>query len=65
MRYNEQVTMAVNSVAVISEQGMATMEEVSATVEEQSSSAEEVAALAGNLFGVAETMKKAVATFKV
>lgn len=40
------------------------MEEVSATVEE-STSAEEVAALAGNLLGVAETMEKAVATFKV
>jgi methyl-accepting chemotaxis protein len=64
-QHNERVTTAVNSVAVISEQGMATMEEVSATVEEQSASAEEVAALAGNLFGIAETMKKAVATFKV
>jgi hypothetical protein len=42
-----------------------TMEEVSATVEEQSASAEEVAAQAGNLFGIVETMKKAVATFKV
>jgi methyl-accepting chemotaxis protein len=64
-QHNEQVFGAVNSVTVISEQGMATMEEVSATVEEQSASAEEVAALAGNLSDIAETMKKAVATFKV
>ncbi|MGD9156007.1 MAG: methyl-accepting chemotaxis protein [Bacillota bacterium] len=64
-RHNDQVTNAVNSVTVISEQGMATMEEVSATAEEQSASAEEVAAQARNLSDVAETMKKAVAMFKV
>jgi methyl-accepting chemotaxis protein len=63
--HNERVITAITSVAQISQEGLATTEEISATVEEQNAGAEEVAALASNLLGIAETMKTSVATFKI
>jgi methyl-accepting chemotaxis protein len=63
--HNTQVINAITSVAAISQEGMATTEEISANVEEQSSSAEEVAALAGNLSTIAEELKTSVSAFRI
>lgn len=62
---NEQVINAVASVAAISQESMASTEEISATVQGQSAGAEEVAALADNLTSIADSLKESVATFKI
>jgi methyl-accepting chemotaxis protein len=64
-RHNEDVINAITSVAAISQEGLATTEEISATVEEQSAGAEQVAALAGNLSNIAAAMDTSVAAFKI
>jgi methyl-accepting chemotaxis protein len=62
---NEQVISVITNITVLSEESTASTEEVSATAEEQSASVEEATALAENLVGIAGTLKKTVAAFKI
>jgi methyl-accepting chemotaxis protein len=62
---NEEVINAISTIAAISEQRLASTQEVSASTEEQSASMEEVTALADNLARIAEHLKQAVAVFEI
>jgi len=62
---NELVLTAINTIAAISEESMASTEEVSATAEEQSAMVEQVTALAENLAAIADTLKQSVAAFVI
>lgn len=62
---NDKVTEAISSIATISEQNMASTQEVSAVTQEQSASMEQVTALAENLRQIAGSLKKAVSVFKI
>lgn len=60
---NEKATDAISAISVISEQNLASTEEVSAVTEEQSAAMEQVTALADHLRHIASDLKKSVETF--
>lgn len=60
---NDYVFGAINTIAAISEESMASTEEVSATTEEQSALVQQVAALSENLAEIANELKQAVTVF--
>ncbi|NLY73948.1 MAG: HAMP domain-containing protein [Firmicutes bacterium] len=62
---NENVITAITGIATISEQSMASTQEVSATAEEQSAAAQQVSSLAGNLASIADKLKESVAVFEI
>lgn len=62
---NESVINMVSGIATISEQSMASTQEVSATAEEQSASAQQVSSLAENLTAIANMLKESVAVFEI
>lgn len=62
---NEGMINAVSSIATISEESLASTEQVSATAQEQSATTEEVTALAENLTSVADKLKEAVTVFEL
>lgn len=62
---NEKVTEAISAIATISDQNMASAQEVSAISEEQNASVEQVTALADNLRQIASSLKQAVGVFKI
>ncbi len=62
---NENVINAITGIATISEQSMASTQEVSATAEEQSAAAQQVSSLAGNLASIADKLKESVAVFEI
>lgn len=62
---NDKVTEAVSTIATISEQNMASTQEVSAVSEEQNAAVEQVKALADNLRHIASSLKQAVGVFKI
>jgi methyl-accepting chemotaxis protein len=62
---NEKATDAVSAIAAISEQNLASTQEVSAAAEEQSASMEQVTALADKLTQIAGSLKQAVEMFEL
>lgn len=60
---NDYVFGAINTIAAISEESMASTEEVSATAEEQSALVQQVAALSENLTKIANELKQSVTVF--
>lgn len=62
---NEYVFGAMNTIAAISEEGMASTEEVSATAEEQSALVQQVGALSENLAEIAAELKQSVTVFVI
>lgn len=62
---NENVIGAITTIASISEERMASTQEISASTEEQCSSMEEVTALAENLARIADKLKQSVAVFEI
>lgn len=60
---NDYVFGAINTIAAISEESMASTEEVSATAEEQSALVQQVAALSENLAKIADELKQSVNVF--
>lgn len=62
---NDEAINAISMIAAISQENMASTEEVSATTEEQSASVEEVTALAENLSEIANGLRETVGIFKV
>jgi methyl-accepting chemotaxis protein len=62
---NEGMITAVSTIATISEESLASTEQVSATAQQQSATTEEVTALAENLTSVADKLKEAVTAFEV
>lgn len=62
---NESVINMVSGIATISEQSMASTQEVSATAEEQSAAAQQVSSLSDNLSGIANMLKESVTVFGI
>ena len=62
---NESVINMVSGIATISEQSMASTQEVSATAEEQSAAAQQVSNLSENLTGIANMLRESVAVFGI
>ncbi len=62
---NDKATEAITAISAISEQNLASTEEVSAFAEEQSAAIEEVSAMAHNLAGIAGSLKQAVEKFQL
>ena len=62
---NENVINAITAIAAISEESMASTQEVSATAEEQSASVEQVTALAENLAQIADNLKDSISVFEI
>ena len=62
---NQVVTGSITAIAAISEENMASTQEVSAIIQEQSASYQEVDTLATGLAQIAESLKQSVAAFKL
>lgn len=62
---NENVIVAISTIATIAEGTLASTQEVSATAEEQNASVQQVTALAENLTEIAKHLKQAIAQFAV
>lgn len=62
---NDSMIKAISMIAAISEESMASTQEVSAIAEEQSASVEEVAALAENLTQIAQNLRYSMSTFNL
>jgi Methyl-accepting chemotaxis protein len=62
---NNNVTGAITTIAAISEESMASTQEVSATAEEQSASVQQLSALAEGLTQIAGSLKQSVAVFNL
>ena len=62
---NENAINAITAIAAISEESMASTQEVSATAEEQSASVEQVTALAENLAQIANSLKDSISVFQI
>ncbi|GAP09455.1 methyl-accepting chemotaxis protein [Bellilinea caldifistulae] len=62
---SNEVSLAVETIASVSEENSAAVEEVSASVEEMSAQVEEVAAAAGSLQDMANTFNSLVARFRI
>lgn len=60
---NEKATDAISAISAISQQNLASTEEVSAVTEEQSAAMEQVTTLADNLRQIAGSLKKAMEMF--
>lgn len=60
---NENVINAISNIATISQESMASTEEVSATTEQQSAAAKEVTSMAENLATIANKLKESISAF--
>lgn len=60
---NNEMINGISTIAVISEESLASTEQVSASTEEQSAAIEEVAALANSLAQIADNLRQSVAAF--
>jgi methyl-accepting chemotaxis protein len=62
---NEGMIVVMSNIAGVSEQSMASAQEISAAAEEQSAAVEEVYALAENLAGLSSQLQQSAAKFKI